>query len=240
MVEKMKFIKLFPGWIFISLLIYVYVIGQYELISNPILMFLLTIFGLWLSYLLSSAEMAIANCGEDQVKTLAEMSKEIKAQLEKLDENDEQFRRSYHLAESKKISQIQEIIENSSNFNPSIVIANNVVNIAIAALLPSAMTSSSSGIKIPSFFGVENLIKDSFALEYLPFAGVETLTFCSSVLVIIVFGEIIPKRLATDNPLEFTKKRRKLILINHRIFGWLGNSFVALSAPIGWFSNSKK
>ena len=145
------------------------------------------------------------------------------------------FDKKIYIRELNKSLQLSEIIENSRDFNPSIVIGNNVANVAITAFVPLAMHEPRIGniplnqieSNIAALFGGEDVT--SIPLNY----SEGLFTFFSVTLIILIFGEIIPKRIASTNPLGVVVALRPIIILSRSIFGWLGTALASATTIVG-------
>jgi CBS domain containing-hemolysin-like protein len=62
----------------------------------------------------------------------------------------------------------------------------------------------------------------------IPGAGTEALTFIVTIVFLVIFGEVIPKRLAKQYPLWFIRRLHMIIRLFDIFFGWLGMSFQSI------------
>lgn len=223
--------KVTIGWAIVSYLVYYYVVLQSGLIASVWLMAVVTIVGLAFSFLFSSTEMALAECTQEDFRKLELRAKEIENEAKK---NSTSFNEVYYRREVKKLLKVKEIYNNSAAYNPAIVVGNNVANVAVATMLPMALTSEPpQDGSIKFVFGEEGVLSFIGLPVYgMPFPGTETLTFFSVLLLIIIFGEIIPKRLAQNDPLRFIETFYRAYVVSKFMFGWLGDAFAALLHPI--------
>jgi len=213
------------GWIVLAYFGYYLVIQQFSIVIDPLLLGLVLFIGIAASFIFSSSEMALAECGSSQIETLEKESIELTKFINGL--ADKELRKKYN-AERIRIQEMQEIIENATDYNPSIVIGNNIANVAVTSFVPLALGGSSLESRPAPITNIEKQILEFFGSESFPIGGEGLFTFFSVTVLIIIFGEIIPKRLAINNPMTFVKFFRIIIKWSKLLLGWLGYSLVAV------------
>lgn len=200
------------GWILIGALFYKFVYEQLYLIENFVVLSVIGVLGLLFSFMFSCSEMAITTFDENELRQLSE-------ELENKDLSEKKSRTAH-----KKNVQLMDIYFEKDTYIPAIVIGNNIANVFLTALIPLAYDASKEvqELSLPLPF-----TDPTYILE-IPGAGTETLTLFSILLLIIIFGEILPKEIGRKNSLTLVRALLPVINIT-KIWLPLTRAFTILS-----------
>jgi CBS domain containing-hemolysin-like protein len=157
--------------------------------------------------------MALASIGERELKMIAAESRQLLVEIDNI-EPAEYARRQL------RIARVMDICYSADNLNPPIVIFNSVANTLIASFIPLALLKGT----LP-MLSVDLPIIGFIAI---PGAGTEALTFIATIVFLVIFGEVIPKKLAREYPLWFIRRLAIIIRFVDFFFGWLGASFLSI------------
>jgi len=209
----MYVLRIIPGWIAISVLFYIYVVKQLSLVVDFWVLAGVMFLGILLSFLCSSIEMALASIGERELTRIAAQSRQLLVEIDIIGPAE-------YAKRQLKLARVMDICYSANNLNAPIVIFNNVANILIASFIPLALSKGN----VPNLTATFAVI-GSIAI---PGAGTEALTFIATIVFLVIFGEVIPKKLAREYPLWFIQKLAIIIRSVDLLFGWLGNSFLSI------------
>jgi len=203
-----------PGWCLIAAFLYVYGFRQRGLVKDELLLFAILAIGVVLSFVCSSVEMALAHFDDKQLATLSDLGKDNLNRRNTNTISQEEF-----LVAQRNISDIMLLYYRRERLNAPIVIFNNMVNTAIASLLPLALLSSPGAGTPPTL---------PFGNHPIPFGGDEMFTFALTIISLVLFGEVIPKKLGMKYSLGFLRCFIHVIKVTDTIFWPLSRAFLSV------------
>ena len=216
-------IQAIAGWLLLAAVFYCYVVRQWYLIGHTGILIAVLGIGVLVSFVLSSLEMALATLSADALVQLGNESK----QLDDAHDNG-RIDAKAHSAGKSRIFDLLNIYYTREDLNPPLTICSNISSVVMTAFAPLAITASITPspvaidyASIGSILGCHQNCTVS-----LPGAGKETLIFFAVVLLVIIFGEIVPKKLGLKYNLWFVKQFRVPLRVLDFLFGWLGSALL--------------
>ena len=135
-----------------------------------------------------------------------------------------------------KVIRVIVLLNNSDEINSTVVIWNNVANVGLTAFLPLALKENGGAppilIDVPQrlqFIVPHSWLNQDGLMIWPGLSGSEPLTLVAAILLILIFGEIIPKKLAMRHSIWFITKTTLLIEVFHKLTSWLGGGLAVFA-----------
>jgi CBS domain containing-hemolysin-like protein len=233
--QALKYLaSLVPGSVFLGLLVYLYVVRQYDLIRHPLFFWLLVIVVVLFSMLFSVVEAALMTIDVKQHVTQLEQ-RTIGLMSQHLQSGHAQLSKEYLEQRHELVAEIK-LVSEASERNAPIVVLNHLATILLGAVLPiSLRVGSVAPVSVDMCSTLPWLGFDACPLPVPGTGRTESLTFFSVSLLLIVFGKIVPEKIGRKHNAWIIRHFRGLIDWIYVLAGWLVKPMLAIGDLFSWF-----